>query len=296
MPHHRHFYGFAAAALLVSQLAFAQDAPKKYKAPTVADWTALGKLPDFTGVWEIPMGGGGRGRGAPPAGAPGAARGGAPAGAPGRGRGRGFGRAMVAPPQLTPEYAAKAKEMAAAAAGTRPEDNQTANCLPPGLPGIMGQPYPIELLMTPGMVTVVIEAYEQVRHIYTDGRPLPDDPDPSFNGTSIGRWQGDTLVVDSVGFEPVPRGINFPFSEKMKITERFHLSDPDTLNIETTITDPLALAQPYSLGNRVFRRHRAWTIAEYVCEENNRNFVERQRQGGNQSRQPHGIAEIGYFD
>src|SRR5579862_7145945 len=100
MPHNRHIYGFAAAALLVSQLAFAQDAPKKYKAPSVADWTAVGKLPDFTGVWEIPLGGGraGAGRGATPAGAPGAARGGAPAAAPGR-----AGRGMAAQPQLTPE-------------------------------------------------------------------------------------------------------------------------------------------------------------------------------------------------
>jgi len=257
MPHHRHIYRFAAAALLIGPLAFAQDAPKKYKAPTVADWTAVGKLPDFTGVWEIPMGGGraGAGRGAAPAGVP-------------AGRGRG----PAPQPQLTPEYAAKAKEMAAAA--TRAEDNQTANCLPPGLPAIMGQPYPVEVLMTPGLVTVVIEAYTQVRHIHTDGRALPDDPDPSFNGTSVGHWDGDTLVVESVGFESVPRGINFPYSDKMKITERFHLSDPDTLNIETTITDPLALTQPYSLGNRVFKRHRAWTIAEYVCEENNRNFVD----------------------
>ena len=258
-----HRYLFAASVLLISQIAFAQDAPKKYKAPTVADWTAIGKLPDFTGVWEIPLG---SARG-------GAARGG---GAPAR-AGRGMAPAQ---PQLTPEYAAKAKEMAAQPASARAEDNQSANCLPPGLPAIMGQPYPVELLMTPGMMTVVIEAYTQVRHIYTDGRPLPTDPDPSFNGTSVGRWEGDTLVVDSVGFEPVPRGINFPYSEKMKITERFHLSDPDTLNIETTIADPLALTQPYSLGNRVFKRHRSWTIAEYVCEENNRNFVDASGKAG----------------
>lgn len=253
-------YGIAAAALLAAQIAFAQEAPKKYKAPTVADWTAIGKLPDFTGVWETPLGGG-RGRG-------GAA-----------GRGRGPGRAMPAQPQLTPEYAAKAKEMAGAG-GPRAEDNQTANCLPPGLPAIMGQPYPYEILMTPGLVTIISEAYEQVRHVYTDGRPLPTDPDPSFNGTSIGRWEGDTLVVDSVGFEPVPRGISFPYSDKMKITERFHLSDPDTLNIETSITDPLALTQPYSAGNRVLKRHRSWTIAEYVCEENNRNYVDTSGKAG----------------
>lgn len=268
------FSATAAAALLVGQLALAQDdsAPKKYKAPTVADWTALGKMPDLTGVWEIPMGGGGRGagRGAAPNGAPGGR--GAPAGTAG-----GFGRGRAPQPLLTPEYAAKAKEESAA---PRAEDNQTANCLPPGMPAIMGQPYPVEVLMTPGLVTIVIEAYNQIRSIHTDGRPLPEDPDPSFYGTSVGHWDGNTLLVESVGFEPVPRGLNFPYSDKMKIVERFSLSDPDTLNIETTIQDPLALKEPFSMGNRVFKRHRSWTIAEYICEENNRNFVDDKGKAG----------------
>jgi hypothetical protein len=267
MPRTRNtIYGFLAAAAMAWGQSTAAPAPKPaHKAPTPADWAALGKLPDFTGVWEIPLGGGGArggGRGAP--GAPGA-----PGAAPGRAAGR--GRAMAAPPALTPEYAAKAKELASAA---KAEDNPSANCLPPGMPGIMSQPYPIEVLMTPGLVTIVTEAYTQVRHIYTDGRPMPDDPDPSFHGTSIGRWEGDTLVVESMGFEPVPRGLNFPYSEKMKIVERFKLADPETLSVDTTILDPLALTEPYSMGNRVFKRHRGWTIAEYECEENNRNFLD----------------------
>jgi hypothetical protein len=257
MPRTRNIvYGFLAAAMAYGQSA---PAPKvAHKAPTPADWAALGKLPDFTGVWEIPLGGPARGAG----------RGDAPA-APGR---AGRGRAMAPAAALTPEYAAKAAEQARLAAKT--EDNPSANCLPPGMPGIMSQPYPIEVLMTPGQVTIVVEAYTQVRHIYTDGRPMPEDPDPSFDGTSIGRWEGDTLVVETMGFEPVPRGINFPYSDKMKIVERFKLADADTLSVDTTILDPLALTQPYSMGNRVFKRHRAWTIAEYVCEENNRNFVD----------------------
>jgi hypothetical protein len=183
----------------------------------------------------------------------------------------------MAQPSLTPEYAAKAAELARVTA--KAEDNLSANCLPPGMPAIMGQPYPIELLMTPGQVTVVIEAYTQVRHIYTD-RPMPDDPEPSFDGTSIGHWEGDTLVVETAGFEEVPRGISFPYSDKMKVVERMKLSDPDTLNIETTIQDPLALAKPFSMGNRVFKRHRSWTVAEYVCEENNRNFVDEKGKAG----------------
>jgi len=146
--------------------------------------------------------------------------------------------------------------------------------LPPGLPGIMTQPYPYEFLLTPGQVTIISEAYTEVRHIYTDGRPLPEDPDPNFYGTSVGHWDGNTLVVDTVGFAQVPRGLNFPYSDKLKVTERFQLTDPDTMSIETTITDPLALTAPYSMGTRTLRRHRNWTIAEYICEENNRNGVD----------------------
>jgi hypothetical protein len=289
MPRSRNvFYEFLAVTLLIpaaiAQVAGSQStsapAPKvARKAPTPADWAALGKLPDFTGVWEIPLGGGAarggaaRGGGAGGgAGTAGTARGGGPANRTGGGRG------PMNTPSLTPEYAAKAQEQARLAA--KAEDNQSANCLPPGMPGIMGQPYPIEVLMTPGLVTIVTEAYTQVRHIYTDGRPLPEDPDPSFDGTSVGRWEGDTLVVETAGFEPVPRGISFPYSEKMKIVERFKLSDPDTLNVETTILDPLALTKPFEMGNRIFKRHRSWTIAEYVCEENNRNFVDEKGKAG----------------
>jgi hypothetical protein len=252
---------FLAAAVVLAPAAVAQKVERK--APTPADWAALGKLPDFTGVWEIPLGGGAA-RG-------GAARGGAGAATPAANR-TGGGRGPAAVPALTPEYAAKAEALAKQA--SKAEDNPSANCLPPGMPAIMAQPYPVELLMTPGQLTIVVEAYTQVRHIYTAGRPLPEDPDPSFDGTSVGHWDGDTLVVDSVGFEQVPRGLSFPYSEKMKITERFKLADPDTLSVDTTISDPLALTKPFSMGNRIFKRHRSWTISEYVCEENNRNFVD----------------------
>jgi hypothetical protein len=231
-----------------------QAKPTSPTPPTAADWAALAKLPDFTGVWEVTFGApGGRGGGR------GARAGGPPAG-----------------PQLTPAYAEKRRARLANA----PEDSQAANCLPPGMPGIMGQPYPMEFLLTPGLVTIVIEAYTQVRHIYTDGRPLPDDPDPKFHGTSIGHWDGDTLVAETVGFSPqTDIAANTPHSDKMKIVERFKLADPDTMTIETTITDPEALAAPF-VSTRTLRRHRAWTIAEYICEENNRNSVDANGKAG----------------
>jgi len=232
----------------------------KRPAPAAADWAALAKLPDFNGVWEVRMG--------PPSGTVN------PSGI--------INPAVGVPPlrptqlALTPEYEAKRKLLLAHAE----QDNQSANCLPPGMPGIMAQPYPMEFLLTPGQVTIVIEAYSQVRHIYTDGRPLPDDPDPNFFGTSVGHWEGDTLVVESIGFstqteiEP-----HVPHSEKMRILERFRLTDPNTMSIETMVTDPEALAAPY-VTNRALKRHRSWTIAEYICEQNNRNFVDASGKAG----------------
>jgi len=233
-----------AAVWLAGTCAFGAEPQKIRPAPTPADWAALAKLPDFTGVWEVPLGGGTRG-----------------------------GRPST--PSLTPEYAAKAKAMAASG-----EDKETANCLPPGMPTIMNQPYPVEFMLTPGKVTIVIEAYTQVRHIYTDGRPLPEDPDPRFHGTSVGRWEGDTLVVETVGFSPLTTMLpNVPHSDKMRIVERFRLTDPDTMAIETTVNDPEALTKPF-VSDRILKRHRSWTIAEYVCEENNRNYVDDKGKAG----------------
>lgn len=251
----RHVPAIASLVLIfATYTAFAQAKKFTSKAPTAADWAALAKLPDFTGVWEVSPGA----RGA--------------AAAPSR-------------PSLTPAYEEKRKAYLAAP----PEDSESANCLPAGMPGIMGQPYPMEFLLTPGKVTIVIEAYTQVRHIYTDGRPLPEDPDLEFHGTSVGRWDGDTLVVETIGFSPLTqleRGV--PHSDKMKIVERFRLTDPDTMSIQTTITDPEVLTAPY-VSTRNLSRHRNWTIAEYICEENNRNFVDEKGRAGINLANPGGL-------
>ena len=251
----RRLFAFALASLTFASVASAQKFTRP--APTPADWAALAKLPDFTGVWEVPMGG--------------PARSSSSSSTP---RVTGF------PPRpqlsLTPEWAAKVKDLEANA----PQDTGSANCLPPGMPGIMGEPYPMEFLLTPGQVTIVIEAFSMVRHIYTDGRPMPADPDPSFFGTSIGHWEGDILVVDSEGFSPLTTiEMMTPHSDKMKILERFHLLDANTMNIETTVIDPVALTQPF-VSNRILKRHRSWTIEEYICEEDNQNFVDSSGKAG----------------
>lgn len=271
MDNHKFANHIAGATLLAAVLGWPASAQEPiYKAPTAAEWSALAKLPDFSGVWER-GGGGGGGRSATAG--PGGGRGTVPSrgAAPGAGaRGRGG-------PSFTPQYEAL---RVAAARAPQPEDSPTANCLPPGMPGIMGQPYPMEFLLTPGKVTIVIEAYTQVRHIYTDGRSLPDEPDPKFFGTSIGRWEGDTLVAETVGFnDHVQHARGVPHGDKMKIVERFRLTDPDTMSIETTISDPGVLSVPYTTTASL-RRHRNWTISEYVCEENNRNSVDQSGKAG----------------
>jgi hypothetical protein len=205
-------------------------------------WEAIAKLPDFGGLWEVTFGGGPRGGGGPP--------------------------------ELTPAYAAKLEDYQAAVQRGEIEDTPAANCVPNGMPSIMTQPYPIEILFTPGKVTILIEAYAQWRQIFTDGREHPEDPDLTFNGHSIGHWEGETLVVDTVGFttDTALAGQGVRHSKKMRIVERFRLAAPDRLEVQTTITDPEALVKPYT-RTAAYGRHRDWTLAEYVCQQNNRNFV-----------------------
>lgn len=175
-----------------------------------------------------------------------------------------------AKPVLTPDAQARLDAFRKMEEEQGVDQLKAAQCIPPGMPGIMRMPYPIEFIMSPGRVTIFIETYSQARRIYTDGRPLPEDPDFLFNGTSSGRWEGDTLIVETVGFSPVTqidRGIDH--SEQMRITERIWLAEPDVLRIETTITDPEVLAEPL-VQQLAFVRKPDWEMREYVCAENNR--------------------------
>ena len=243
--------GGLAAGMLVCGVADAQSGNQG------RTWAQVAKLPDFTtGIWEIPLG--------PP---------------PGGGR-----RTFTPPPQpqLTPAYAAKLKAYNEARARGAEQDTPAANCVPPGMPEIMGQPYPIQIMFGPGQLSIQAEAYQQIRHVYTDGRPHKADPDLTYNGESIGHWEGGTLVVDTVGFTsdtPVGQNYGIRHSDKMHIVEKMRLTDPDTLEIVTSIDDPVALAQTWTT-TRTFKRHRDWTISEYVCEQNNRNLVDENGRAG----------------
>jgi hypothetical protein len=153
----------------------------------------------------------------------------------------------------------------------------TSNCMPPGMPNMLATAqYPIEFLFTPGRVTVLHEAWMQNRSIWTDGRGHPADLEPGIFGHSTGRWEGSTLVVDTLGIKTITElGPGIKHSAKLHITERIHqdAKDPDTLYFEITLEDPEALEAPYHVL-QTYKRQRDWNLMEFVCAENDRNPVD----------------------
>jgi hypothetical protein len=188
----------------------------------------------------------------------------------------------VAPeaPPLTPRYLEIYQRMQAEAARLA---EGTATCEWPGMPTIMTYPYPFEILSTPGRITFLFEAESQVRRIFLNRTAHldPDDLDPSYNGDSIGHWEGATLVVDTIGFNTRRPVRGLPHSEKMRIIERITPIDSDTIRNEITISDPDAFTRPMVI-NVQYSRRPDWRIREYSCAENNRDAPDAagQRVGG----------------
>ena len=141
-------------------------------------------------------------------------------------------------------------------------------CLPEGMPGMMGATFPMEILETPGQVTIVQEAFTQVRRVYLDAPAIAsDDAEPRFNGHSTGRWMGNTLVVETVGVKTSSRFRNVPHSIKMRITERLRLVSDEILENQVTIDDPEYLTKPWT-WTWMYKRWPTYKIEEYVCEDN----------------------------
>jgi hypothetical protein len=134
--------------------------------------------------------------------------------------------------------------------------------------------YPIEILPTPGQITIVAEAFSEVRRIYMNKPQLAiDDVPPGYYGHSVGRWDGGTLVVDTIGIKTsVPAYQNMPHSDRMRITERLRLVTNDILHDQITIDDPVVLEKPvtYTLA---YRRMAGYEMVEFVCD-NNREFID----------------------
>ncbi len=142
-------------------------------------------------------------------------------------------------------------------------------CLPPGTPRIYLQPFPFEIVQTPKAVIMIFEYDHTVRHIYTDGRPHPPDLNPTYMGDSIGRWEGNTLVVDTIGFNTrtwLDRD-GHGHSDQLHVIERIHRTDLKHMEIDISMIDPKALVKPWDT-KLYFQLEPTWNIMELACTDN----------------------------
>ncbi len=141
-------------------------------------------------------------------------------------------------------------------------------CFPPGTPRVYIHPFPMEIVQTPGRVLMLFEYDHLIRQIYTDGRGHRTDLSPSWMGDSTGRWDGDTLVVETVNFNDKTwidrRGV--PHSEELRVVERIRRTDENGLQIDITIEDPVAFTEPWEA--QWFYARVDWTLDEFICMDN----------------------------
>lgn len=225
-------------------------------APTPQDWATLAKLPDWSGVWLPDT------------------------------RQPNHPFAGKSEPPWTPDAARHIAAQRVRDKAGNP-DNFYAECLPEGVPSVVIMSLnTAEFLFTPGRVTYLNEFDgNRLRRIYTDGRGHPEDPDLTFSGHSIGHWEGDTLVVDTVAIRPesyLPLGqsVGFPNNGDLHVVERIHLVGPDRLVDELDIDAPHALTGHWKIDKYFVRsRKRSDDIVEASCRQG--DFVARLDKDGN---------------
>lgn len=145
-------------------------------------------------------------------------------------------------------------------------------CAPGGVPRSNAVPYPFKIVSTPGLIVILYEAVHSYRQVFTDGRTLPTDPNPSWLGNSVGHWEGDALVVESNGFNDAGWLDNngHPNTEQLRVIERFRRTDFGHMDVEITIDDPGAYTRPWTV-TLPLTLSADNEIIEYICSENNRD-------------------------
>jgi hypothetical protein len=150
----------------------------------------------------------------------------------------------------------------------------TGSCLPFGMTRSFNSPYPLEIVQNSTRVALLFEQNTWFHVVPTDGTPLPKELEPTWFGTSAGRWNGDTLVVDTTGFNGYTRldTVGHPHSDQLHLVQTFRRTDAEHLIYTVTITDPETYTQPWT-NERTFTRTDGGLI-EYSCEENNKDLRE----------------------
>ena len=148
-------------------------------------------------------------------------------------------------------------------------DPTLVSCAPYGVPRLLNSSTPFEIFQVPGRVLMFFESGSALRQIWMDGRKHPEDPDPTWFGHAIGRWDGDTLVVDSIGFTDKTwlASSGHPHSDALHLVERYRRVDHDTLVSEITFDDPKTYTKPWK-AKVVYNLQKNWELKEqFLCED-----------------------------
>jgi hypothetical protein len=152
------------------------------------------------------------------------------------------------------------------------KDDPHARCMPPNFPRAFAFPHHQKFIQVPGLLVILDEFNASYRQIFTDARPFPEDPQPSWNGYSSGKWVGDKLVVESIGFRDDlwldMRGN--PMTSAAKVTERFRRPNYGSLEIEVTVNDPKAYTKPWTVELKEAIQVDT-ELADEICLENEKS-------------------------
>jgi len=152
------------------------------------------------------------------------------------------------------------------------KDHPGVSCLPSGIPEKLNIPDGLKVVQTPDLLVFLYESRTIYRQVFLDGRPLPKNAQPSWMGYSVGHWEGDTLVVETIGQNGQTwldmKGL--PSTETLKVTERYSRPKVGTVNIDVTIDDPKAFTKPWNV-KLAWRLVPDTDLIESICEENNRD-------------------------
>jgi hypothetical protein len=172
---------------------------------------------------------------------------------------------------LTPAAAAANMAILKRGLATSSED-PNIRCMPEGFPLVQTVPGPFKIVQTNDLTLVLSESSTTFRQIFSDGRPLPEDPQPAWMGSSIGHWEGDTFVVQTIGFNDRAAldAMGHLHSTALKVTERYRRRDYGHMDIEMTFDDPNTFTKPLTI-NLPARLRPDTDLIEYFCAENEKD-------------------------
>ena len=156
--------------------------------------------------------------------------------------------------------------------GAHGKDDPAARCIP-GMPKLDNLPYPFKIIELPDMILMLSEGFTTYRQIFTDGRALPKDPQPAWLGYSVGKWDGDTFVVETIGINASTWLDNAgrPHSDALRLTERFQRRNFGRMDIQMTFDDPKAYTKPWTITEDAHLQPDT-DLLEYICSENNKDY------------------------